>query len=369
MYEAFYGLSGKPFQLNPDPSFYFGSKQHRRARAYLEYGVQRNEGFIVITGEVGAGKTTIVRGLLASLDTDHVVAANLVSTQLDAEDTLRMVGAAFGVRVKDVSKADVLLALEGFLVAQTSQGKRCLLIVDEAQNLTARAVEELRMLSNFQYGQQALLQTFLVGQPEFRAILQSPSMQQLRQRVTATCHIGPLDPTETQGYIEHRLKCVGAAGRPSFEAGAFDAIHQASGGIPRRINLIADRLLLLGFLGNKEVFSVDDVNEVVSEIHDEAAVPVKQRVSDGAAWDDSGLVGQGTPGELDIDLGKLQISQGLAGALSAQIQGLGAEQGDARLRRLEGSVLRLERINLEILVMLQKLVTTVAKPAQESDPS
>ena len=192
MYEAFYGLSGKPFQLNPDPSFYFGSKQHKRARAYLEYGVQRNEGFIVITGEVGAGKTTLVRGLLASLDRDKVLAANLVTTQLDAEDTLRLVGAAFGVRVKDLSKADVLLSLEAFLVSQASQGKRCLLIVDEAQNLTPRAVEELRMLSNFQYGQQALLQTFLVGQPEFRAILQSPSMQQLRQRVTATCHLGPM---------------------------------------------------------------------------------------------------------------------------------------------------------------------------------
>lgn len=367
MYEAFYGLSGKPFQLNPDPSFYFGSKQHRRARAYLEYGVQRNEGFIVITGEVGAGKTTIVRGLLASLDADKVVAANLVTTQLDAEDTLRMVGAAFGVRVKEVSKADVLLALEAFLVGQASQGKRCLLIVDEAQNLTARAVEELRMLSNFQFGQQALLQTFLVGQPEFRAILQSPSMQQLRQRVTATCHIGPLDSTETQGYIEHRLKCVGASGRPSFEAGAFEAIHQASGGIPRRINLIADRLLLLGFLGNKDVFGVEDVNEVVSEIHDESSVPVKQGRVDRSDWDDSGVASLEARGELDIDLAKLQITPGLSEALTQQINGLGSEQYDGRLRRLERSVLRLERINLEILVMLQKLVTAVAKPESGGD--
>jgi type II secretory pathway predicted ATPase ExeA len=132
-----------------------------------------------------------------------------VTTQLDAEDTLRLVGAAFGVRIKDASKAEVLMALEAFLVSQVSQGKRCLLIVDEAQNLTRKAVEELRMLSNFQFGQQALLQTFLVGQPEFRVILQSPDMQQLRQRVTATCHIGPLDRDETQGYIEHRLKCAG----------------------------------------------------------------------------------------------------------------------------------------------------------------
>lgn len=368
MYEAYYGLSSKPFQLNPDPSFYFGSKQHRRARAYLEYGVQRNEGFIVITGEVGAGKTTIVRGLLASLDANKVVAANLVTTQLDAEDTLRMVGAAFGVRVKDVSKADVLMALEAFLVGQTSQGKRCLLIVDEAQNLTPRAVEELRMLSNFQFGQQALLQTFLVGQPEFRAILQSPSMQQLRQRVTATCHIGPLDLEETQGYIDHRLKCVGSTGRPSFDAAAYEAIFKASGGIPRRINLIADRLLLLGFLGGKDAFGLDEVNEVVNELADESTAPAIKAASSRAHWDDSGIPSLESTSTLDIDLAKLQVTPGLAQSISGQVNSLTVEQYDGRLRRLEHSVLRVERINLEILVMLQKLVAAVAKPHQESEP-
>lgn len=365
MYEAFYGLSSKPFQLNPDPSFYFGSKQHRRAKAYLEYGVQRNEGFIVITGEVGAGKTTIVRGLIASLDPDKVFAANLVTTQLDAEDTLRLVGAAFGVRVRDVSKADVLMALEAYLVSQASLGKRCLLIVDEAQNLTPRAVEELRMLSNFQFGQQALLQTFLVGQPEFRAILQSPSMQQLRQRVTATCHIGPLDLNETQGYMTHRLKCAGATDRPSFDSAAFEAIFKASGGIPRRINLICDRLLLLGFLGNKDAFGAEDVNEVVSELHDESAAPAKSTVEEGSDWDDSGIQGLTTTESIDIDLAKLQVTPGLANAIASQIDTLGVEQYDGRLRRLERSVLRLERINLEILVMLQKLVAAVKKPNQE----
>ena len=141
MYESYFGLTSKPFQLNPDPNFYFGSKQHRRAMAYLEYGLHQNEGFIVVTGEVGAGKTTIVRGLLNKLDSTKVVAAQLVSTQLDADDTLRMVAAAFGVRTKDLGKSDVLLALEAFLVNVAHQGKRCLLIVDEAQNLTPHAVE------------------------------------------------------------------------------------------------------------------------------------------------------------------------------------------------------------------------------------
>ena len=367
MYEAFYGLSSKPFQLNPDPSFYFGSKQHRRAKAYLEYGVQRNEGFIVITGEIGAGKTTIVRGLLASLDPDKVVAANLVTTQLDAEDTLRLVGAAFGVRVKDVSKADLLMALEAYLVNQTSQGKRCLLIVDEAQNLTPRAVEELRMLSNFQFGQQALLQTFLVGQPEFRIFLQSPGMQQLRQRVTATCHIGPLALEETQGYIEHRLKCAGAAARPTFDAAAFEAIFKATGGIPRRVNLLCDRLLLLGFLGNKDAFGLEDVNEVVSEFHDESTVPSKNPPQDMAAWDDSGIQGLTSAESVDIDLAKLRVTPRVAGAISNQIDGLSVEHYDGRLRRMERSVLRLERINLEVLAILKKLVSAVKRSSQESN--
>ncbi len=361
MYEAYYGLSSKPFQLNPDPSFFFGSKQHRRAKAYLEYGVQRNEGFIVITGEIGAGKTTIVRGLLASLDPAQVVSANLVTTQLDAEDTLRMVGAAFGVRVKDMSKADVLMSLEAYLVNQTSQGKRCLLIVDEAQNLTPNAVEELRMLSNFQFGQQALLQTFLVGQPEFRAILQSPTMQQLKQRVTATCHIGPLDEKETQGYIEHRLHCAGATGRPSFDAAAHKAIYKSSGGIPRRVNMLCDRLLLLGFLGNKDAFDINDVNEVVNELLDETIV--SDSAPPGFKATPSSLASNDA---VDIDLAKLQIPSALAGNISRQIEILGGEQYDGRLRRLEGSVLRLERINLEILTMLQKLVAAAKKPDQQS---
>lgn len=360
MYEAFYGLTGKPFQLNPDPHFYFGSKQHRRARAYLEYGVQRNEGFIVITGEVGAGKTTIVRGLLESLDPDSVVAANLVSTQLDAEDTLRMVGAAFGVVVRELSKSDLLMSLEAFLVTQLSQGKRCLLIVDEAQNLTPRAVEELRMLSNFQFGKQALLQTFLVGQPEFREILQHPNMQQLRQRVTATCHIGPMDVDETRGYIEHRLKCVGADGRPSFDGPAFEAIHQATGGIPRRINSVCDRLLLLGFLGEKDAFGAEDVAVVVDEIREESGssvLPVAQagRPAHGARFE--GIEESG----FDIDLGRLEFESSSLDHISEKLGGLGHEQVKERLNRIEKTLLRLERVDLEILSSMQRLVGSVKR--------
>ena len=368
MYESFYGLSSKPFQLNPDPSFYFGSKQHRRATAYLEYGMHQNEGFIVITGEVGAGKTTIVRGLLDSLDSDKVVAAHLVSTQLDADDTLRLVGAAFGVRTKDVAKSDVLMALEAFLYNFTLKGKRCVLIVDEAQNLTPRAVEELRMLSNFQYGNHALLQSFLVGQPEFREMLQSPHMQQLRQRVIASCHIGPMDQEETRGYIEHRLKCAGWTGNPQFGDDAHEAIFKSSGGVPRRINLLCDRLLLFGFLAGKTAYTADDVNEVAREIYDEtavaASVPAVPAVPQGGGaagaegeekWRARGADEFSETGPFKVDLARLQAS-----AIEAGIGApLGAAQIDERLLRLERAVLRVESMNSATLGLLQKLVEAV----------
>src|SRR5271154_2537589 len=179
VYEAFFGLAGRPFQLNPAPAFFYGSRGHKRAFAYLQYGVHQGEGFIVITGEVGAGKTTLVRSLIEQIDSSQFVAAQLVTTQLDAEDLLRAVAMAFGLAPKALDKAQLLGELEAFLVSLVAQGKRALLIVDEAQNLSARAIEELRMLSNFQLGNQGLLQSFLVGQPELRQLMQGPLLQQL----------------------------------------------------------------------------------------------------------------------------------------------------------------------------------------------
>jgi putative secretion ATPase (PEP-CTERM system associated) len=269
MYESFYGLTGKPFQLNPDPSFYFGSRGHKRAFAYLEYGLYQSEGFIIITGEIGAGKTTIVRSLQEQLDPAKVVAAQIVSTQLDADDMLRAVGVAFGLPVRSVDKAVLLASLEAYLCQLATENKRALLIVDEAQNLTHRAVEELRMLSNFQLGDQALLQSFLVGQPELREMMQSPAMQQLRQRVIASYHLGPLDHAETQAYVEHRLKHVGWKDDPHFEPACFELIHALTGGIPRRINTLCNRLLLAAFLTEKHVLETADVAAIAREINEE----------------------------------------------------------------------------------------------------
>ena len=374
MYEDFYGLTSKPFQLNPDPKFYFPSKQHRRAAAYLEYGMHQNEGFIVITGEVGAGKTTIVRHMLDGLDEDRFLAAQLVSTQIDAEDTLRLVGAAFGIRTKDVEKADVLMSLEAYLISMTGKGKRCLLIVDEAQNLTSRAVEELRMLSNFQYGNHALLQSFLIGQPEFRNILQSPQMTQFRQRVIASSHIGPMDVEETRGYVEHRLKCAGANGFPTFTPDSFDAIFKATSGIPRRINSLCDRLLLSGFLNDKKEFDVCDVDLVADEIFEETqcrSSGQSHRADSRASESDSKIASserdtsaspqepvtrRHQPATHGIDLGGSSRED-----VTALIEGLNAWQFNERLGRLEQSLQQLELINGTTLSLLQRIVSSIPR--------
>jgi putative secretion ATPase (PEP-CTERM system associated) len=369
MYEAYYGLHTKPFQLNPDPTFYYASKQHQRASAYLEYGVHQNEGFIVITGEIGAGKTTIVRGLLESLDQDKLVAAQLVSTQLDADDILRMVAAAFGVRTAGTSKSELLLSLEAFLVDVARQGKRCLLVVDEAQNLTQRAVEELRMLSNFQFETQALLQSFLIGQPEFRSILNSPQMQQLKQRVIAACHIGPLDLEETRGYVLHRLKCAGATDKPRFQEDAFPVIHRASGGIPRRINALCDRLLLLGFLGELTLFSPKEVEEVAAELNDkpfgisEAGLMAPTAI-DGSM--DSSLDAELNRLAMDLNLDELHgltLDEGTAGELRQMISAARMRRDEELLIRIERSLLRIERGQSMMLNLLQRLVHA-ARPAE-----
>lgn len=350
MYETYYGLKAKPFQLNPDPQFYFASKQHSRARAYLEYGLHQGEGFIVVTGEIGAGKTTIVRGLLDSLDTNKVVAAQLVSTQLDADDILRMVAAAFGVRFKDLAKADLVLAIEAFLVSLARKGMRCLLIVDEAQNLTPRAIEELRMLSNFQFESHALLQTFLVGQPEFRAIMLSPQMEQLRQRVIAACHIGPLTAEETRGYIEHRLRCAGARGEPTFTAEAYDEIHRASGGIPRRINALCDRLLLLGFLTERKNFGKEEVQEVVREMG--ASAVGLSSAAEAALLAPRALEENFREG----GVGPLILEPEMAAEASRSISLLSNRRIADRLLRLERSLVRLEHTNAQLLRVLHQLV-------------
>ena len=277
MYEAYYHFQAKPFQLSPDPGFLFPSHGHRRAMAYLVYGVHQGEGFIVITGEIGAGKTMLVSTLARKMTSRTFLLAQVVSTSLEADDLVRTVASTFGL-AQENSKAVLLNRIEQFLLACHKQGKRVLLVIDEAQNLPMRSLEELRMLSNFVYDGKPLLQTFLLGQPEFRKTLQRHELEQLRQRVIASCHLGPLDGAETEAYIVHRLRTVGWHDDPSFSSDAFAAIYQYTGGIPRKINLLCDRLLLMGRLDEKHAFTGKEVAEVISELQQEFS-PAELRVN------------------------------------------------------------------------------------------
>lgn len=268
MYEDYYHFRGRPFQLSPDPRFFFYSRGHRRAMAYLQYGVHQGEGFLVITGEIGAGKTMLARTLAQKFGSPNLLLAQVVSTQLEADDMLNMVAAAFDLP-EEKSKGQLLRKIEKFLLARHSQGKRTILLVDEAQNLPPGSLEELRMLSNFQHNERSLLQSFLLGQPEFRATLQRPELEQLRQRITASYHLGPIDVSETEAYIEHRLKTVGWSGDPAFAQDTFPVIYRQSGGIPRKINHLCDRLLLLGRMDEKHAFTAKDVFDVIDDMKNE----------------------------------------------------------------------------------------------------
>ncbi len=267
MFNDFYGLTGRPFQLTPDPTFYFESLTHRKALSYLSYGLAQGEGFVVITGEVGAGKSTLVAHLMATIDPARLTAAQIVTSKLDGEELVHVVAQAFGLIVDGHDKASALGAIEAFLHDEARAGRRCLLVVDESQNLELEALEELRMLSNFQLGAHPLLQTLLLGQPEFRDTIQEhPQLEQLRQRVIAAHHLEAMELGEIQPYIEHRLKCVGWTGNPKFDQRVYTELYEASGGVPRRINQICNRLMMLGAVDQRSRIDGAMLSQVLEEL-------------------------------------------------------------------------------------------------------
>jgi len=267
VYEKFYDLDGSPFLLTPDPRFFFSSSNHRRAITHLVYGLDQREGFIVITGEVGAGKTMLVEQLWLQLNRNTYAVSKVVTTQVSGDDLLRLVMDGFGLSVVQGTEKSVLLRrFEDMVRDQRNTGRRCVLVVDEVQNLSFAALEELRMLSNITVDGKASVQTILLGQPQFRAILASRDAEQLRQRVLASFHLGPMSEVETRLYIEHRLKTVGWTGNPRWEEEAFAAVHRYTDGTPRRINTLCSRVMQFGALEERTAITAEMVEEVADEM-------------------------------------------------------------------------------------------------------
>lgn len=271
MYTDFYHFSSRPFQLSPNHRFFFGSKGHRRAMAYLTYGLHQREGLIVVTGDVGTGKTTLVDYLAEQLSAGPFVAGRVSAGQIEPANVLPLVAKAFQLPTADREQAELQKDIEAFLISRNKARQRPLMVIDEAQNWPLPALEELRMLANLQHGGKALVQIVLVGQPQFRDALTGDDYEQLRQRVVASHHLENLDDTEVGPYIEHRLKQVGWRGDPAFDADACAIIYDHSNGVPRRINLVCSRLLVLGALEQRHVIDADAVEEVIDELDQEGA--------------------------------------------------------------------------------------------------
>ena len=264
-YLAHFSLKDQPFRLTPDPDFVYWSKQHARAKAYMESTIWLSDGFVVITGEIGSGKTTLLQSFLTELE-DDVVYAVVSQTQLTATQFLQAILTEFGFKPFNKRKVELLDMLNMFLIEQYSNGKKVVLIVDEAQNLSRKVLEEVRLLSGIETHKEKVLRIILAGQPELKDTLASPSLKQLVQRVRLRFHLGPLDRREMREYIEHRLRVAGCEKEDLFTDETFETIHRYAGGVPRLINTLCDSALLCAFADEKDRVDLEDVMAAVAEL-------------------------------------------------------------------------------------------------------
>ena len=344
MYDQFYGFSGRPFQLTPDPEFYFESASHKKAMSYLGYGLNQAEGFIVVTGEVGAGKSTLVAHLMERVDHEALTVAQVVTTALDGEELVHIVAQAFGIEVEGHDKAGALGAIESFLEAEAREGRRCLLVVDECQNLDLAALEELRMLSNFQLGSHPLLQSLLLGQPEFRRTLANhPDLEQLRQRIIASHHLEALKEDEVEHYVSHRLKHVDWDERPLFEDGLLQTLYGSTGGIPRRVNQVMNRVLLLGAIEEKDQVSIEMLDAVLEEMSADQQL---------GARDDASPLSIEPKADLEPEVAQPVNAAGLDSVPAMEVAALLAER-DERTAELEAAISDLQAAGAAVPVSSQ----------------
>lgn len=265
MYLEYYGLKQAPFDLTPNPRFLFHSGKHREALNHLLYGIRERKGFVQLTGEVGAGKTTLCRALLEQLDGKYSTAL-ILNPILDSNELMKAIAMEFGLNVKNLDRLDTVAIISEFLIKQVEAGKETILIIDEAQNLTEDLLEQVRLLSNIETDDRKLLQIILLGQPELRERLNSPRLRQLRQRITVRYHLAPLTRAEMTHYIQHRLQFAGAKGIPFFTSPALWRVYRYTNGVPRLINAICDKALLAGFVERSDRITHRMVGRAIREL-------------------------------------------------------------------------------------------------------
>ncbi len=261
-----FNLNQQPFRLTPDPEFVYWSKQHARAKTYLQSTILLADGFVVVSGEIGSGKTTLLQSFLGEFD-DNIVYALVSRAPLKPKQFLQAILVEFGFQPFDKRKVELIDMLNVFLIEQSSSGKKVILIIDEAQNLSKKVLEEIRMLSSIETHKEKILRIILAGQPELKETLESPSLKQLVQRIRLRCHIGPLDDVETREYIEHRLKVAGNEEKNLVADDAFAPIYRYTGGVPRLINTLCDTALLCAFAQDRRTVDAEDVMSAVSELN------------------------------------------------------------------------------------------------------
>lgn len=300
MYEKYFGLSSKPFELLPNPRFLFMSKGHKKALSYLRYGLQERAGFTLLTGEVGSGKTTLLRDIIKNVRKETSLAL-IYNTKVSGVQLLAMVNEEFGLHGEGMDKVTLLRDLNDFLIAECSAGRSPILIIDEAQNLTADALEEVRLLSNLESDSFKLMQIIMVGQPELKDVIAKPELRQLRQRISVSCHLSPLNREEMESYIYHRLEVAGNRSAVSFQDAALKKIFDFSQGVPRLINLICDSLLLAAF--------VEETKEITSHLVEEASEELSLLESIGPQVELESVSDKMSPLKNRIDVIEAQFTQ------------------------------------------------------------
>lgn len=342
MYEAYFGLSTKPFELVPNPEFLFLSHSHKKAINYLAYGLQEQAGFILLAGEVGSGKTTIIRNLTKNIDKE-IVLARVFNTRADATQILSMINEDFGLEVENKSKVALLRELYDYLMVLYAEGKRAVIIIDEAQNLTSDVLEEIRLLSNLEADSVKLVQIILVGQPELIEVITQPELRQLRQRIAVHCQLTPLTRDETEAYVYHRLETAGNRDALIWHEGAFDLLYRYSGGIPRLVNQFCDFALLCVFAEEKRELSLEMLQEVIGDI----------------AWDCPSGMGKHVQGDFDVKQ-EINESNSPVEEWLEMMNSVWGEDG-AVVRRLEAQDERLHQAQLASLRQTEVLLERISK--------